>query len=140
MLLLIGGDLSKAFAQTIQPIPRFSRDTFLEQSRPADKIDLAYKASRWYLLGATGLDSTTTVIGIDHSGGVETGWAKFLGNRNAGAVIAANGIVNFGVSFASQRIYRHGGRWKYVATAINVARATGIAADGLHNMAFIAKH
>jgi len=130
----------RAFAQNFQPTKRFSRETFAKPEGKADTIDSAYTASQWYLRGATGLDLTTTVIGMGEHRGVEAGWAKCFGRNNTAGVLAANGAVDFGVSFASRRIYRMGGRWRYLAIAMNVARATGIASDGIHNVAYLRKH
>ena len=138
MVFAMGGNSSRVYAQTFQPIPRFSIEDIGKTERRGDgNVDQAYKASRWFLRGATALDLTSTVIGMESSHDSEVGWARCFGRHNAAAVTLANGIVDFGVELASQRMYRMGGRWRFVAIAMNAARATGIASDGIHNIVFI---
>jgi hypothetical protein len=129
-----------AIAQTIQPIKRFSRDTSLKPDGKGDKIDFAHRASDWYLRGATVLDMSSTAIGLEHSHGVEVGWAKCFGSKNTPAILAGNVGLNIGVEYLSRKIDQRGGRWRMVAMALNGAKATGNAAAGIRNMRYIAEH
>ncbi|HVN26466.1 MAG TPA: hypothetical protein VMT99_02325 [Candidatus Paceibacterota bacterium] len=121
----------------------FRADIFakeLDKQKADKRIDFAFKASRWYLRGATGLDMSTTYIGLDRSHGVETGWAKCFGNRNTSAVIAANAGLNAGIDWLDRRLYQRGGRWRILATSLNVLKGTGNALDGVNNIRYIARH
>jgi hypothetical protein len=144
----MGGNPSRAVAQTLQqfqPIKRFSVDALImsrkdvERVAHIDPIDKTFQASQWYLRGATALDMSTTVIGIEHHG-IEAGWARCFGPRNTTAIVAGNVAMNLGVEYVSRRIYQKGGKWKYVATGFNVLKGTMNAADGIHNARYISQH
>lgn len=111
----------------------------------------AYWASQSFLLVATVRDSKSTVDVLNHPPvmsyataggvaratpyyGVETGWARFLGKRNTGGIVAANVLANAGVSYASYRMYRRGGwKWKTAAIALTTARAVIVWRSAGHN-------
>ena len=140
--MVMGGNPLPASAQTVQPMENFKADIFAKKpvEQKSDAIAFAYKASRWYLRGATFVDMSTTYIGIDHSRGVETGWAKCFGNRNTSAIVAGNAVLNAGVEFVSRKIYQRGGRWRVLATGLLVFKGTSNAIDGVRNTAYIARH
>lgn len=122
-----------SFAQTQF---QFKREDFLEPKRKADKIDFFYKASQGYLLGATGLDMSTTVMGLDH-GGVETDWAKCFGKRDTFGVVGANVGLNAGIGYLDRKMYQRGGRWRIAATVLNVLKGTTNTMSGIHNIRYL---
>jgi hypothetical protein len=80
---------------------------------------------------------TTTVRSLDHpttasrSDGLflthyyvrETGWAGFLGRRDAFTAIGANVFKNAVMDRYSRGLYARGGRWRTVAFGMNIAQA-----------------
>jgi hypothetical protein len=124
-------------------------DEFLApvKKEKTDKVDLFYKASRIYLIGGTGLDMSTTTQVLSHPTlaskpngsvlahyyGVESGWARFLGQRNTGAVVSANVALDTGISMFTRRLYQKGGRMRVLAVAINVLQGTGGAVAAFRN-------
>lgn len=123
---------------------------FTRPRKKADKIDFVYKASEVYIGGATWFDMFTTVRGMDHPTvamradgsvlmryhGVEVGWAKIVGDRNTGAVVAANVALNAGLALLSRRLYQRGGRWRYAAIAVNVLKGTDNALAAYGNIRY----
>lgn len=107
----------------------------------------AYSASQWFLIGATAADAVMTYRALTHpthltgsyynsDAGLwvnpnvdltgrfsETGWARFVGPRNPGGVIAANVALNAGVLLLSHELAKKGPRWRAVATALNAGKA-----------------
>jgi len=77
-------------------------------------------------------------MGIHHDS--EVGWAKCFGEHNIAGVVIANGAVNFGVDWLGGRIYRKGGRWRYVAVALTAGRAVEVAGAGFHNIGQLRRH
>ena len=148
LMLMMGLVSSSSFAQIHNLQAGKLEDEPMKQRD--DKIySSLFRASNIYLAGATVVDMTTTARVMSHPTmayqtngtllggpyrGVEAGWASFLGTRNTGAAVAANGLLNAGVTLLSQRIYRKGGRWRALAIGINVAKATGNLVAGVHNM------
>lgn len=63
----------------------------------------------------------------------EDGWAGFLGKRDAFTAVSANVLLNVGVEKFSRRLYLRGGRWRYVAIGLLVAKATDNLVAGIHN-------
>jgi len=143
-----------AVAQTLQhfqPAERFSVERFsveammmqkkkVEKAKHIDPIDHIFKASQWYLRGATAVDMTTTVIGMEHAHGVESGWGKCLGAHNTPAVVAWNVGLNLGTEYLSRKIYRKGGKWRYAAVGLNLLKGSDNLMAGFHNASYIAKH
>ncbi len=122
------------------------------ERRPSPKLDKLFQASRIYLWAGTSLDMATTIRGLNHppiarqANGVflmsypvrETGWAgHIVGSRNTGAVVALNVGLNLGVDFLSRKLYRKGGRLRYVAIALNLFKATGNTMDGVRNIGYM---
>ncbi len=149
ILLAMSSSSLPAVAQntsTFQPIKRFSVEALVmspknvERVDHVDPIDRAFKASQWYLRGATVVDMSTTVIGMEYAHGVETGWGRCFGPHNTSAVVAWNVGLNLGTEFLSRKIYQRGGKWKYVATGLNVLKGTGNLAAGFHNASYIERH
>lgn len=109
----------------------------------------AYRASQWFLIGATAVDAVVTYRGLTHPTHLtgsyyvpdpglwiypnvdltrqfsEGGWARFAGPRNAGGVVAANVALNAGVLLLSHELAKKGPRWRAVAMALNSAKAAG---------------
>lgn len=145
-LAATAASLSSARAQIQQQ--RFREDA--EPRKESDKIDFFYKASRYYLLGATQLDMISTLHVLSHPTiayradgsvlaryyGIETGWARCFGRRDARAVIAANLALNAGIYLASRKLYQKGGRWRTLAIVINAVKATDNAMGGIHNVIY----
>ncbi|RJQ13484.1 hypothetical protein C4553_03835 [Candidatus Parcubacteria bacterium] len=150
VMLAACASASSAFAQDrqlfeLRPIERKWEEPREEKDR---KVDFLFKASRVYLAAGTGLDAVTTVRVLNHpsmayradgsalgrSYGVETGWARALGKRNTGAVVAANVGLNLGVDLLSRKLYRKGGRWRYLAIGLNLWKATDSLKAGIHNI------
>jgi hypothetical protein len=100
-----------------------------EKAGPVQKTILAFKASELFLAGGTAFDMTTTARGLNHpttayrSDGSfltqyyvnETGWAAFLGKRDAVTAVTANVLLNAGIDRFSRRLYARGGRWRKLA-------------------------
>ena len=136
----------------IAQIQNFQRENSQESPKKAERLDHLYRASQFYFLGATVLDLSSTAQVLGHPSvargeneqllaryyGTETGWASFLGERNAGAAVAANASLNAGLGLLSQRLYRRGGRWRILAIGINVLKGTDNLAAGIHNLNYIA--
>ncbi len=121
-----------------------------KEGKPAHKLDLFYKASDWYLRAGTMLDAETTFQLLNRPTiarredrtflmrypSVEKGWARCLGNRNTSAVIGANVALNVGIGMLSRRIYRKGGRWRWLALGLNVLRCTQSFGAGIGNIEY----
>jgi len=118
-----------------------------ERKRP-NKVDFLHWASRGYLVAGTWLDASTTANGLSHPTMAyrgdnnqflmrytvtEDGWAGFLGKRDAFTAVSANVLLNVGVEKFSRRLYLRGGRWRYVAIGLLVAKATDNLVAGIHN-------
>ncbi len=143
MLLLMGAIPSTAHAQ-------FERFLYpLKEPKQPGKLGTLYKASEWYLREGTPLDAIGTHLVIDHPTvafradgsvlgcfyGTEAGWAgPIVGRRNANGAIAANVLLNFGVAYLSQNLYRRGGGWRYLAVGLNMWKATDSTMAGIHNI------
>lgn len=114
------------------------------------KLDLLFKVSNAYLSGGTMLDTMSTIRLMDWNAvahgtngtvlgryyGEEAGWASFLGKRNTGAVVAANVLLNAGVSMLDRKLYRRGGHWRYLAITLNLLKGTDSVVAGVHNITF----
>ncbi len=150
LLLAAGCFLPRASAQMATPPIREDSERPIVEQR-ASKLDTFYKASRIYLWAGTTLDMTTTVRSLNHppiareAGGTflmnypsrEAGWAgHIVGSRNTAAVVAANVGLDLGVDFLSRRLYRKGGRWRYLAVGLNLWKATDNTMAGFHNMGY----
>lgn len=146
LMLLVMALASTANAQ----VQRFRRQPQETKSR---KLDAFYRISRLYLGTGTTLDGFSTHEGLDHPTvahradktvlgyfyGTEIGWAgSVVGRRNANAVVAANVLLNFGVERLSQNLYRRGGRWRFLAIGLNLAKATDSTMAGAGNLRFCA--
>jgi hypothetical protein len=140
VLAVMSCSSSRASAQTIQPIKHFYEDSLEKPRDGTGKTALAYKVSQWYLRGATGLDMSTTVIGMNYAHGIETGWARYLGNRNTSAVVMANVGLNIGTELLSRKLYHRGGSWRTFAIALNVLKGTGNAVEGVRNIRYLTEH
>jgi hypothetical protein len=117
-----------------------------ERKKP-DKIDFLHWASRGYLVAGTWLDASTTANGLNRPTMAyradntflmqytvtEDGWASFLGRRDAFTAVSANVLLNVGVERFSNRLYLRGGRWRYVAIGLLVAKATSNLVAGINN-------
>ena len=140
------GMLLMAASFATSPLSASSQTLFsLENGRPrmpdakqVPKTSFVFKASEFYLAGGTAFDMTTTVQGLGHpttackSDGsflthyyvVETGWARFLGDRDPTSAVMANVILNAGIDRFSRRLYARGGRWRALAIGTNVLKGT----------------
>jgi len=104
-----------------------------EKKKPT-KVDFLYLMSQGTFAGATWFDGWTTERGLRRYPTVtEGGWARCFGNRNAFAVTAANVALNLGVEDFSRRLYRRGGRWRFVAIGVVVAKTASGAIAGADN-------
>ncbi len=121
----------------------------LRPREESGKTDLLFKASRWYLIAGTSLDGVTTAMVLDHPPiarqgtdgkflgryrGTETGWASFVGDRSASKVVLANALLNLAVDWSARRLYRRGGKWKYLAIGLNLCKGTASFVGGVHNV------
>ena len=52
----------------------------------------------------------------------ETGWAGFLGNRDAFTAVGANVFKSVLMDRFSRRLYARGGRWRTAAFGLNIAQ------------------
>ena len=124
------------------------------EQRPSPKLDTLFKASRFYLWTGTSLDMATTVRALNlpsiarQENGVclmncrpliiERGWTgHIVGSRNVGGTVALNVGLNYGVDFLSRKLYRKGGRLRYLAVALNLWKATDNTMDGFHNVGYM---
>lgn len=108
-----------------------------ETSRKGEskKIDFLYLMSQGSFAGATWFDGWTTERGLRRYPALtEGGWARCLGTRNAFAVTAANVALDAGIEELSRRLYRRGGRWRFVAIGSVVAKTASSALAGAHNL------
>jgi hypothetical protein len=150
LVLLVAGCLPSLASAQEQPFLLRGNDWRPKREGRADKVDLLYKASRTYLWVGTSLDMATTVRALQHPGVArredrsflmnypirETGWAGRLGIRNAGGVVAANVALNFGIDLLGQKLYRKGGRWRFLAIGLNLFKGTDNAMAGIHNLGY----
>ncbi len=129
--------------------------TFVEAPQPikkkSDKIDFLFKASRPILATGTAVDLYTTVHNLDHptmayrADGkfltryyvVEKGWARYFGDRSPLAASTANAALNAGVMLLSSRLYLRGGRWRYAAVALVLAKAGMNVYGGIQNERYL---
>jgi hypothetical protein len=104
------------------------------------KPSFVFRASEFYLAGATAFDMTTTVDGsglghpttayrsdgsfLTHYYVVEKGWAGFLGRRDPWTAVGANVIKNAVIDRYTNKLYALGGRWRPVAIGVNVLTGT----------------
>jgi hypothetical protein len=139
MLLLAMGVITPLSAN---PQSMFSLERGRAEIPKAEQVSkgtsLAFKASELFLFSGTAFDMTTTVKGLDHptiaytSEGKflthyyveETGWAGFLGKRDAFTAVGANVFKNVLMDRYSRRLYTRGGRWRTLAFGMNIAQAT----------------
>lgn len=117
-----------SFKRRREEIPKVER---------VQKTSTAFKVSELFLATGTAFDATTTIQGLDHpttanmSNGNflahyyvrETGWAGFLGSRDAFTAVGANVVKNFLIDRCSRRLYARGGRWRTVAFGMDIAQA-----------------
>lgn len=130
----------------ITPSPANSQSMFslemvrveVPKAKPVPKTSFAFKASELFLASGTAFDMTTTARGLGHpttayrSDGSflthyyveETGWAGFLGNRDAFTAVGANVVKNVLMDRFSRRLYARGGRWRTVAFGVNILQGT----------------
>jgi hypothetical protein len=120
--------------------------------KKSDTIDFLYKASPMVLSAATSVDMYTTVHALDHptvafrANGtfltnyyvVEKGWAHGFGDRSPFAATSANVLLNAGVLTVSRRLYLRGGRWRWAATALVLAKAGANFTGGWQNERYLA--
>ncbi len=121
-----------------------------EEKKPATRLDRLYRVSGWYLNAGTTLDAATTFQQLNRPTiarredntflmrypSAELGWARCFGNRNTGAAVGANVALNAGIALLSRRIYRKGGRWRYLALGLNVLRGTQSFGAGIGNLEY----
>jgi len=139
----------RVLAQTAQVLPTQNVSLVLRKQEDR-KISFAYRASQFYLLGATVLDGTTTAHLMSHpttalraDGSLlahyypqEVGWAAFLGNRNKFVAVGANVGANALETWVANRLYRRGKWGKVFATGLNVTQGTFSLLGGIHNIKF----
>lgn len=128
--------------------PENDRAKIPKEAEQGQKPSFAFRASEYYLAGATAFDMTTTVRGLQHpttalrSDGsllahyyvVETGWAGFLGRRDPVTAVAANAFLNFEVDRFSRRLYARGGRWRAVAIGALLAKGAFNTVGAVNNI------
>lgn len=154
MLLVMGVSILPSLASADESEPfllkRIEKPKPKEDNR-AHKLDLLFQASQTYLSAGTALDMTTTVLGLDHppiarqANGVflmrypnrEVGWVSRFGVQNTGGVVAANVGLNLGIDLLSRRIYRKGGRWRYLAIGLNLFKGSDSTMAGFHNIGYM---
>jgi hypothetical protein len=138
MLLLAMGLQTPLPANSQSMFPFMRGKTEIPKAEPVQKTSFAFKASEFFLASGTAFDMTTTVSGLEHpttayrSDGSflthyyvkETGWAAFLGNRDAFAAVGANVVKNFLIDRYSRRLYARGGRWRTLAFGMNILQGT----------------
>lgn len=148
-LMTMGGLLSSPLLVKAQDLS-FVHVRSGKPKEKADKIATLYKVSRFYLAGATAFDmwSTAKVIGhptvarrpdgdlLAYYHGQEVGWAGFLGRRDTRAAIAANVVLNVGLTLLSRKLYQKGGRWRVLAIVVNVAKGTDNVVAGVGNVRY----
>jgi hypothetical protein len=139
MLLLVTGLTNPSPAN---PQSMFSLEKERAEIPKAEQVpkrtSLAFKASELFLFSGTAFDMTTTVKGLDHPTSAytsegkflthyyveETGWAGFLGRRDAFTAVGANVFKNVLMDRYSRRLYARGGRWRTLAFGMNILQGT----------------
>jgi hypothetical protein len=113
-----------------------------------DKVRFVFRMSEVSLAAATALDVATTDRGLSRPDMAyrtnntflmrytvtEEGWTRCFGDQNMFAASAGNMFLNFGVDEVSRRMFRRGGRWRYAAIALEVAKTADNAFAGAHNL------
>jgi hypothetical protein len=139
---------SHALAQTLSPLD--SDKPRIREKKPIPKVDFKFMASELFLAGGTAFDMKTTVTGLSHpttayrADGiflthyypVETGWARCFGNRNTFAIVNANVGLNAGINVFARRLATRGGRWRFVALGLDLAKATFSSEAAIHNIRY----
>lgn len=134
-----------AFAQASTTDKDPPRELVLKKNQ---KIDFLYHASEAYLTAGTGFDMMTTANGLGHpttassTSGVflthyyaeETGWARIAGPRDTSGVILANVALNLGIDLLDRKLYKRGGKWRAVATSLNVLKGTSNVVAAVNNI------
>lgn len=106
--------------------------------RVRKKTAFAFRASEFFLGGATAFDMSTTVTSLDHpttahgSNGLiiahyyaeEQGWAGIFGRRDAWTAVTANVLLNATIDRYGRRLYARGGRWRALGYGVIIAKAT----------------
>jgi hypothetical protein len=112
--------------------------TEVPKAEQTKKVRFVFRASELWLAGGTAFDMTTTARSLDHpttaymSNGTflthyyvkETGWAGFLGDRDAFTAVGANVLLNAGIDRYSRKLYSRGGRWRTVGIGVLLAKGT----------------
>jgi hypothetical protein len=139
MLLLAMGLITPSPANSQSMFPfMMGRAKIPKAEQVPKKTSLAFKASELFLASGTAFDMTTTVWSLDHpttayrSDGSflahyyvkETGWAGFLGRRDAFTAVGANVFKNVVIDRYSRRLYARGGRWRTLALGMNILQGT----------------
>lgn len=122
-----------------------------KQKGESGNLDFLFKVSEWTLREGTALDAIGTRVVIDHPTvarrtdgsvlgyfyGKEEGWAgPIVGRRDASGAIAANILLNIGVDLLSQKLYRRGGRLRFLALGLRLWKSTDSTMAGVHNLRF----
>jgi hypothetical protein len=138
MLLLAMGLQTSSPANSQSMFPFMRGRAEIPKAEPVQKTSFAFKASELFLASGTAFDMTTTARGLDHSTTAyrsdgsflthyyvkETGWAGFLGNRDAFTAVGANVFKNVLMDRYSRRLYARGGRWRTLAFGMNILQGT----------------
>jgi len=138
MLLLAMGIVAPSPANSQSMFSLGMERAKIPKAEQVPKTSFAFKASELFLSSGTAFDMTTTVRSLDHPTTAyrsddsflthyyvkETGWAGFLGNRDAFTAVGANVVKNFLIDRYSRRLYARGGRWRTVAFGMNILQGT----------------
>ncbi len=144
ILLVVCAVSDRAVAQP-QPLLERGDPKVIPKGRPL--ADYLFWGAQGYLAAGTWFDSSSTVEVLGHPtmayrengtflmkyAVTEGGWARCFGKRNAFAASTANVALNLGIAEASRRLYRRGGRWRFLAIGLVAARATSSTLAGMHN-------
>ncbi len=112
------------------------------------KTAFAFRASEFFLGGATAFDMSTTVMSLDHpttahgSDGLiiahyyaeEQGWAGMFGKRDVWTAVTANVLLNAAIDRYSRRLFARGGRWRALGCGVNIAKAAFNAGAAISNI------
>ncbi len=137
-----------SFALSQQPFQSI-RPEIVTEPEEGRTIKLLYRISQYSLGAGTLADGVTTGLALNHPTVAskrdgdflaryswrEHGFpARYVSQTNPFAIGTTNALVSAGVAYSSDRLYRHGGRWRQIAAiAINAAQAAWVTKCAIDN-------
>ena len=129
-----GQSAHRGFKYYFNPLPRSATEAILWGGYTVDMVGTVKNVThpQWY----DGYNAANGVFYSKKGDFIEGGWAKFLGNRNAPAIVSANFLLDWGIVALNRRIgvkaETGSRRWKVISRVSNglvLSKGLGHAAE-----------